>query len=830
VSIFSFFKPREGKWTEELPYRELHDGVMHLHSGQYEGGVVLEVPNTAFMGGTKDLMLAFRHVTAVVLPGNARLRFTLETGPARPGFLDAYKARITAEEPALRRLLEKRIELFEEDWEAGDIREWRVYCSVRLGRRQKNFLNLTAEEREERTNRMKSVTDQLVETFRSVNFEARAMTSQDIFALCYRYLNPGLALAEPEQYRPSHRHYPAGAIKEIKGCNPATLRTRLGKSAVGNEELDHITVGNQYVKMFAMHTLPTADTFPGMVHAAEAAGRNFFLTIDVLTEHAEKTMEIVTNKAKRYEAAAETPDYYVDPETRVLNRETRAALEHAHETGDKFYECSVGLTLFDPDPKVLERRVRETASSLAKIPGNPFMLLSKGVLKPYLDFAPLSGNEHDQKLSLTTTNITHLFPITGPWKGSQRPVALYRNRYYGLTRIDPFDREADAYNGLVIGQTGAGKTFYVQHLLSEFLADKTTQVVIIDRGSGYAPLVDAGHGVKIPITVGGGTSINPFDIRPGATEPTDDEKTMILGVLRAMIPGEGGSKQEIEDAIITAAITQVYAFSFRRLGNRSNFETPTLSSFVRKLEQLDEVNDRHMSDAHRDVAKDLAMRLQQWTGDSALGRFVDRQTNIPLSDARVVYYDTEGVRKHPQLRIVGTLLINNLVFQRVQQRLGQETMIVLDEAWALIKESAAGKAFVEELFRRLRTTGSGALLVTQSYDDVKDIPGIVNNAPMMFCLKVNAQERELWARALKLPKDVIDLAERVNSVKGEYTEALCIFRRGDGYVGNIIAVHPTKMDYWTFTTDNADKAKREAKIEEHGSLDRAMPELEKLAA
>lgn len=108
MSIFSFFKPREGKWTEELPYRELHDGVMHLHSGQYEGGVVLEVPNTAFMGGTKDLMLAFRHVTAVVLPGNARLRFTLETGPARPGFLDAYKARITAEEPALRRLLEKR--------------------------------------------------------------------------------------------------------------------------------------------------------------------------------------------------------------------------------------------------------------------------------------------------------------------------------------------------------------------------------------------------------------------------------------------------------------------------------------------------------------------------------------------------------------------------------------------------------------------------------------------------------------------------------------------------------------------------------------------------
>ena len=223
-----------------------------------------------------------------------------------------------------------------------------------------------------------------------------------------------------------------------------------------------------------------------------------------------------------------------------------------------------------------------------------------------------------------------------------------------------------------------------------------------------------------------------------------------------------------------------------------------------------------LSEHHRDVAKDLAMRLQQWTGDSALGRFVDRQTNVPVSNARVVYYDTEGVRKHPQLRIVGTLLINNLVFQRVQQRLVRKRRSSSTRLGALIKESEAGKAFVEELFRRLRTTGSGALLITQSYADVIDIPGIVNNAPMMFGLKVNAQERELWQRSLKLPEDVMTLAQRVTSEKGNFAEALCIIRRGDGYVGNIIAIHPTKTDYWTFTTDNVDKAKREAKIEEHG--------------
>ena len=274
MGVFSLFKPREGKLTEELPYRELQDGVMHLQNGQYEGGVMLELPNTAFLGNKADLMLAYRHIIGA-LPHNTRLRFSLETGPVQPDFLAAYKARLTATEPALRYLIEKRIQLFEADWRAGGIREWRVYCSVRLGRPRKKFLNLTAEACEARARRIRGITEQLTESLAGVGCKARAMTSQDIFALCYRYHNPGLALSEPEQYVPSERHYPAGAIEEIEGCTPATLRTRLGKSAVGNEELDHITVGNQFVKLFAMHTLPSGDTVPGLIHAAEAAGRNF---------------------------------------------------------------------------------------------------------------------------------------------------------------------------------------------------------------------------------------------------------------------------------------------------------------------------------------------------------------------------------------------------------------------------------------------------------------------------------------------------------------------------------------------------------------------------
>jgi type IV secretory pathway VirB4 component len=216
------------------------------------------------------------------------------------------------------------------------------------------------------------------------------------------------------------------------------------------------------------------------------------------------------------------------------------------------------------------------------------------------------------------------------------------------------------------------------------------------------------------------------------------------------------------------------------------------------------------------------MRLQLWIGDTALGHFVDRQTNIPLSSSRVIYYDTEGLRSHPQLKTVGTLLISQLVWKRVLAKLGQRTLVILDEGWAMVQGNEAGEAFVGEMFRRFRTTGSGIWAISQSYADFAHNPGIVNNVQNLLLLKSNADEREVWKRSLNLPQAVIDLAAQVTNVKGQFSEALYLIKRGERYEGNIIALHPTKLDYWTFTTDYQDKLKRQEMLAFHGSLEKAL--------
>jgi conjugal transfer ATP-binding protein TraC len=218
--------------------------------------------------------------------------------------------------------------------------------------------------------------------------------------------------------------------------------------------------------------------------------------------------------------------------------------------------------------------------------------------------------------------------------------------------------------------------------------------------------------------------------------------------------------------------------------------------------------------------------LKQWTGDTSLASFVDRQTNVPLSKARVVCYDTEGLRASPQLQSVGTFLMSQFAWRRVLARNGQNTLVIVDEADVILKDNRAGKPFMEDTFARFRKTGSGIWAISQTLEHFRDMPTIGNNIHHLLLFKSNADERKRLQAHFNLPQHLVDLATQVTNSKGHYSEALCLVKKGDVFQGNIIALHPTQLDYWTFTTDSQDKARREEMLGQNGTLQQAVKQLE----
>jgi conjugal transfer ATP-binding protein TraC len=61
--------------------------------------------------------------------------------------------------------------------------------------------------------------------------------------------------------------------------------------------------------------------------------------------------------------------------------------------------------------------------------------------------------------------------------------------------------------------------------------------------------------------------------------------------------------------------------------------------------------------------------------------------------------------------------------------------------------------------------------------------------------------------------------------KGEYSEVLVVLRGGTGLVGGVLRNRVTPLEYWTYTTDQNDKAKRARAVEKYGNLKDAITAL-----
>jgi conjugal transfer ATP-binding protein TraC len=823
-----FGKAREDSLTALLPYWEIQDGLMVLNDGRVELGVGLEMSptlfvHTAYMEGFVGVV---KSLLRSGVPEGTRARLIVEVSPAHPSRVQHYAAGWAPSHPTARFLHERRAEAWWSRWQREEIVEKRIYLTVLFGKRRgKRRVPFTKEEWQEVVAEAKRIQERIVQIASAYRIRAFPLGDQDIFALTYRYLNPALALSEVPEYRQTWQRYPREAIRRIESLRPPTLRAQLLKGEVDNSYRDALYVGGMWAGILSMYTVPD-ETYAEMGDVlALAGGSRFYLVMDFLHEPHELALRALKARARRYYSASQSGTY-VDPNVRVGQVETEGAITHISQTGDHVFQVGVSLVLLDRSREGLEGRISQAMSHLSKVPGSPFRVLRNGLLTPWLTLAPFSGGVAEEKVYLLETNAAHFFPTTGAWRGSPRPVALFKNRQGALVYVDPFDKRMRNYNGIVVGGSGSGKTFALQYLLSELLKDDKVSVVILDRGKNYQALVEAFGGALIEIRPGAGTSVNPFDLEEGQVEPTPEKKGDLLKVLRAMVPaGDDRTQEAIENAILEAAIEQTYKRATTvDIGpdgtEEKRYLGATLSDLVKTLLTLDEIGGRGVSPSEKEVARSLALRLQSWTGDSPMGSFVDRPTSVPLESARVVCYELEGLDAYEGLDVVGTMLMAGLIWKRASEgkRRGEERnlLVVLDEAWKVFKNPYAA-SLVEELYRRFRHLGGGIWSITQSLQDFsgESAGRIVQNTTWVFLLRVQGED-EYVQRVFNLPDRAMAVFKSLGGVKGLYSELMVWAVRDDLKEGDVLQLWPTPYDYWLFTSAQEEAARRKALVEAYG--------------
>ncbi|NKY26257.1 PrgI family protein [Nocardia gamkensis] len=350
-----------------------------------------------------------------------------------------------------------------------------------------------------------------------------------------------------------------------------------------------------------------------------------------------------------------------------------------------------------------------------------------------------------------TTALAAAFPFDSPQLPAADPAqaarpqgVLYgRDAASGLLFVDRFAPEAHNHNLVILGRSGAGKSYLVKTEILRSLYRGIEQVVI-DPEDEYRRLATAVGGTHIRLGTTEGR-LNPFDLeihtRPDGrrTVPTDalTRRKLLLHTLIQVLLGDQNPAQR-------AALDTALAATYAAVGITEDPATwtrpaPTLSGLRDQLARL-----------ATPAAGELAAALHPFVGGGAYAGLLDRPTTTDPAGGLVVF----SLRELPEeLKTIGTLLVLDATWRRVSSPADRRPrMITVDEAWLLMRQPAAAE-FLFKAAKSFRKHWAGLTVATQDSADVLSTElgrAIVSNAATQILLRQAPQAIDEVAAAFRL--------------------------------------------------------------------------------
>lgn len=790
-----------GALLDLLTVRDIRDGVVFGESGQLSVAFDIYFPSARLMT-YRDRALVAEHlskITRQVVPIGGRLRLYVEAIESGLDFPTEFLTKLERADEAVRDLNRARLDAMRLEAAHGRVRQWYVtliitWLPTYIKKAKESY---TPEEYNSLMVEAEQIRSSTLNILERAKVQATPMDDAQLTEMLWRYFNPSLVGHKPRP--PKEDEHPL---------------ERLVVSGIKNNQDQFITVGGVHIGHIVFHRGPRY-TMPGLLDILLETKGEFILVIEIVRIDQLAASSRANLNRTRLENLAADLGNRADPEMVEKARLLAKALTRRAQTGENIVEVGVQLILRNRELTLLQTHAAEAYGKAQSLADAQPVKLPPNALEYWIAASPFHGQPLIRRWQYLDLNATHLTPQKTPWRGSPGGLAYYLSREGAVVGINPFDPRSPAWNGVLVGGSGSGKTFFTQSYITSFLTTGSF-VAIIDKGGGYVPLTELLGGTIIYFEPGAGITINPFDLEPGQVEPTEEKKGFLVALLKQMIPSRGDEAKEA--VILNAAVERVYkAHQTRRKrpdgSEEVTLKTPTLSDFRRILLTMDEAYGQKLTEEDRQLASSMAQALSLWTAGTPQGRLVDGPTTIDLT-SKVVYFETTGISTNEDLQRVGLLLLIDLIWRRVARDPAERKLLVFDEVWSLLKSRYAA-LFVEDLYRRLRRYGAGALSISQSLEDFVSgyANGIVVNANYYFLLAAPNQDRVL-REVLKLPEDLIrDYASL--KPKGE----ILFLLRSEGYLqGDILRYVPSAYEIAAFGTQADEQVLRRQLKEELGSL------------
>ena len=395
----------------------------------------------------------------------------------------------------------------------------------------------------------------------------------------------------------------------------------------------------------------------------------------------------------------------------------------------------------------------------------------------------------------------HLLPLYGDYTGSQTPAQLYTNARGEAVCVDFFDSALP--HTIVAGMSRSGKSFLVNHLIQQVLP-LGASVCILDRWASYDTTSEVYKGEYVVIDLDRPLCFNPF-----AGDLGQEHKTFLGALIDQMASGVSGKDSVgFEQAQKAVCSTALQAFSEWHQENRPG-EEPLFRDFYNLL--------RNPPFEDEGIGRGIALRLAQYTGKGEYAGFIDGKNELEMTNNLAVF-ELAGLDKAKDLQSVLLLCLMYRLMQHITnpEARQQRKYLILDEAWALLKQESAA-AFLEEAARALARFRCCAMFMTQQVSDF-DSPAaqaVKNNASNYVLLQQNPEQVGIMSEIFDLTDQETRLVRKVHR-RDTWGEAF--LWQPDGK-GGIIRLVPDPFLRWLASQKPHERGAREKlKKEMNGDL------------
>ena len=402
-----------------------------------------------------------------------------------------------------------------------------------------------------------------------------------------------------------------------------------------------------------------------------------------------------------------------------------------------------------------------------------------------LNFDPYYERFIRRARRLVSTNAADMLPIFGSFRGTKTPAQMYCNRRGEIVYLDFFDSNINPH-GVVIGASGAGKSFFINDFIlqNERLG---AHFFVLDKGDSYKKLNHILNGQYMTFDLNTTVTINPF-----ANPPTPENLSFVLLLLSQMACG-GDERDRLtreEEGLLHRAVAKAYE------QNTAGAEV-TLSD-VTAILNSNAFNDQFGINSV--MGPTLALRLTPFTKKGPYGGFFDGPNQFTIKE-RFTVFELANLSAYPDLQIA--VLLNLMFFMtNFVSSVGMKAKrkyLLIDEAWSLLKVKNTAD-FITNAFKTFRKYRCSVVAITQEMADLtrqESGIAIVANASNKVFLKQEPSVIDLLKDKLSLNEGTIKALKTLETVKGKFSEG---FVMTDSACG-VIRLVPDPFLYWAANSE-----------------------------